>query len=116
MVNYYATSSVASALFRYRSPGGAHWARIASEGAAGTTYVTYRNTVSGHRVVIGVSNVELGQGDAHAAYTVRISLRPRRGANRTPGCADGPTPCPYAAVRMPLSSPRAEGRVARAAE
>jgi hypothetical protein len=44
---------------------------VASEGAAGTTYVTYRNTKTGHRLVVGISNVRLSQGDAHVAYRIQ---------------------------------------------
>jgi hypothetical protein len=68
---YYATPAAARQLHSVAATGGPHWTRIAAEGAAGTTYVTYRNDVSGHTLVIGVSNVGLSQGDAHAAYTVQ---------------------------------------------
>jgi hypothetical protein len=68
---YYATPTAAKQLHKVAAKGGSHWTRIATEGAAGTTYVTYRNTVTRHTLVIGVSNVGLSQGDAHAVYTVR---------------------------------------------
>ena len=68
---YYATPTAVRQLHRVAAKGGPHWTRIASEGGAGTTYVTYRNTVTRHTLVIGVSNVGLSQGDAHAAYTVQ---------------------------------------------
>lgn len=68
---YYATPTATAQLHKVAATGGSHWTRIASEGAAGTTYVTYRNDVTRHTLVIGVSNVGLSQGDAHAAYTVR---------------------------------------------
>ena len=68
---YYATPAAVRSLHRVAAVGGTHWTRIRSEGAAGTTYVTYRNDVTRHTLVIGVSNVGLSQGDAHAAYTVR---------------------------------------------
>ena len=68
---YYATPTAVRELHRVAAVGGAHWTRIAAEGAAGTTYVTYRNDVTRHTLVIGVSNVGLSQGDAHAAYTVQ---------------------------------------------
>ncbi|NUR95939.1 MAG: hypothetical protein HOV67_11865 [Kribbellaceae bacterium] len=68
---YYATPAAVRSLHRVAAVGGSHWTRIGSEGAAGTTYVTYRNDVTRHTLVIGVSNVGLSQGDAHAAYTVQ---------------------------------------------
>ncbi|MFI5696325.1 hypothetical protein ACIA58_31000 [Kribbella sp. NPDC051586] len=68
---YYATPTAAAQLHKVAAKGGAHWTRIATEGAAGTTYVTYRNDVTRHTLAIGVSNVGLSQGDAHAAYTVQ---------------------------------------------
>lgn len=69
--SYYATSTATKQLHSIAATGGPHWTRIATEGAAGTTYVTYRNDVTRHTLVIGVSNVGLSQGDAHAAYTVQ---------------------------------------------
>lgn len=68
---YYATPAAVRTLHGVPTTNSAHWTRIGSEGAAGTTYVTYRNDVTRHTLVIGVSNVGLSQGDAHAAYTVR---------------------------------------------
>ncbi|WP_238350597.1 hypothetical protein [Kribbella shirazensis] len=68
---YYATPRAVQQLQSIAAKGGPHWTRIATEGAAGTTYVTYRNTVTGHTLGIGVSNAGLSQGDAHAAYMVR---------------------------------------------
>lgn len=68
---YYATPAAVRELHRVPAANRSHWTRIASEGAAGTTYVTYRNDVTRHTLVIGVSNVGLSQGDAHAVYTVR---------------------------------------------
>lgn len=69
--SYYATTTATKQLHSVAATGGPHWTRIAAEGAAGTTYVTYRNDVTRHTLVIGVSNVGLSQGDAHAAYTVQ---------------------------------------------
>jgi hypothetical protein len=68
---YYATPGAVQALHKIAAKGGPHWTRIATEGAAGTEYMTYRNSVTGHMVSIGVSNVRLSQGDAHAAYLVQ---------------------------------------------
>jgi hypothetical protein len=68
---YYATPTAAAQLHKVAAKGGSHWTRVAAEGAAGTTYVTYRNDVTKHTLVIGVSNMGLSQGDAHAAYTVQ---------------------------------------------
>ena len=68
---YYATPRAVQQLHAIAAKGGPHWTRIASDGAAGTTYVTYRNDVTRHTLTIGVSNIGLSQGDAHAAYTVQ---------------------------------------------
>ena len=69
--SYYATPTVTKALAGISAVGGSSWRRIASEGAAGTTYVAYRNDANGHQLVVGVSNVGLTQGDAHAAYRIQ---------------------------------------------
>lgn len=68
---YYATPTAVRELHKVAAKGGPHWTRISTEGAAGTTYVTYRNDVTRHTLVIGVSNMGLSQGDAHVAYTVQ---------------------------------------------
>jgi hypothetical protein len=70
-MSYYATPAVTKALRSIAVKGGPSWSRVASEGAAGTTYVTYRNTKTGHRLVVGISNVRLSQGDAQVAYRVQ---------------------------------------------
>jgi hypothetical protein len=70
-MSYYATPQVVPSLTRIAPSGGPAWRRVATEGAAGTIYVTYHNDANGHQLVVGVSNVALSQGDAHAAYIVR---------------------------------------------
>jgi hypothetical protein len=70
-MSYYATPKVVQQLLRIAPKGGAHWQRVADEGAAGTTLVTYRNTVTKHTLMIGVSHIDLWQGDAHAAYMLQ---------------------------------------------
>lgn len=71
-VGYYATPGVARALFKTADPGGTHWARIASDSIAGTTYVTYQDTVTSDRITIGVDEEKLSGGRAHAANHVEI--------------------------------------------
>jgi hypothetical protein len=72
-MSYYATPAVTKALRQTAAKGGPSWQRIASEGAAGTTYVTYRNSATGHRLVVGISNIGIAQGDAHVAYRIQYS-------------------------------------------
>jgi hypothetical protein len=65
----YATASTARSLFAHATPGGIHWRRISTEGAAGTIYVTYHDDGRGGTVTIGVQNVGLREHDGwHAAY------------------------------------------------
>lgn len=71
-VAYYANEHVTTQLFEHANPGGPHWNRVGWQGAAGTIYITYRNTATGSHVTVGVSDVELGQGEAHAAYRVHF--------------------------------------------
>jgi hypothetical protein len=70
-MSYYATPAVVKSLTNISPTGGPSWRRVATEGAAGTTYVTYHNDANGHQLVIGVSNIGLSQGDAHAAYRIQ---------------------------------------------
>jgi len=67
-MSYYATPAVTKYLRSISPTGGPSWRRVESDGAAGTTYVTYRNGANGHHLTIGVSNIAISQGDAHAAY------------------------------------------------
>ncbi|MEV5967484.1 hypothetical protein AB0L70_37290 [Kribbella sp. NPDC051952] len=70
-MSYYATPAATKSLRQVAAKGGASWQRIATEGAAGTTYVTYKNLSTGHQLVVGISNVGLSQGDAHVAYRIQ---------------------------------------------
>ena len=70
-MSYYATPAVTKSLRQIAAKGGSSWQRIAAEGAAGTTYVTYKNRATGHSLVVGISNVGLSQGDAHVAYRIQ---------------------------------------------
>jgi hypothetical protein len=71
LMTYYATPAVVKQLTGIAAKGGPSWQRVRSGVAAGTTYVTYRNAVSGRTLVVGVSNIGLERGDAHAAVLVR---------------------------------------------
>jgi len=70
-MSYYATPAVTKSMRQVSAVGGSSWRRIAAEGAAGTTYVTYLNDATGHHLTVGISNVGLSQGDAHAAYRIQ---------------------------------------------
>jgi hypothetical protein len=70
--SYYATPDVLARMFAHANPGGPHWDRVGEQGAAGTIYVAYRNSATGERMTLGVSDVILGQGGAHAAYQLRF--------------------------------------------
>jgi hypothetical protein len=70
-MSYYATPTVMRSLMNISATSGTAWRRISAEGAAGSTYVTYRNDFNGRQLVVGVSNVGLSQGDAHAADWVQ---------------------------------------------
>src|ERR1700754_4062273 len=48
----YGTAATAKALFGQATPGGIHWRRVSSEGAAGTIYVTYHDDARGGNLVI----------------------------------------------------------------
>ena len=47
------------------------WARVATEGAAGHTYVTYRENDTGEEFVLGVVNQYVDAGEQHAVDQVR---------------------------------------------
>ncbi len=64
----YATPEVVTTLFGEHSPGGPHWDQVGVEGAAGTIFVTYQDTVTHQMLVVGVQNEASSRGSAHAAY------------------------------------------------
>jgi len=67
-----ATTRVVQRLFDYSDPGGAHWRRTGAQGAAGTIYVTYHDDARGGNLTVGVSDVRLEQGLAHAVRQARF--------------------------------------------
>jgi hypothetical protein len=69
----YATPTAARILFAHADPGGAHWRRVAAQGAAGTTYVTYHDDAHGGHLVLAVGNFAEQDGQFHAVYDARFS-------------------------------------------
>lgn len=72
-VQHYATAAVASALWRHADPGGAHWRRVVSQGAAGTTYVTYHDDAAGGTLTLAVGNAAEQDGRLRSVYDARFS-------------------------------------------
>ena len=68
----YATPPVARSLFAHADPGGGHWRRVFAQGAAGTTYVTYRDDAGGGTLTVAVSNAAEQDGRLHAVYDARF--------------------------------------------
>lgn len=68
----YATDSVVATL---GPAGGPHWARVSADGAAGSVYVTYRNTVTHRRLVLQVNNMLAGTGAPHAVIGATFHSR-----------------------------------------
>ncbi|MGN6751582.1 MAG: hypothetical protein ACTHJJ_03415 [Intrasporangium sp.] len=69
----YATPRVANILFAHADPGGSHWRRVSSSGAAGTTYVTYHDDLHGGHLVLAVHNAAEQDGQLHAVYDARFT-------------------------------------------
>lgn len=69
----YALPDVIQKLFGHADPGGGHWKRTTAQGAAGTIYVTYVNQAGPGTLVVGVSNIALGQGQDRAVHDAKFS-------------------------------------------
>lgn len=69
----YATRPVAQVLFDHADPGGGHWRRVSSSGAAGTTYVTYHDDQHGGHLVLAVHNAAEQDGQRQAVYEARFT-------------------------------------------
>lgn len=66
-VEAFASEDAAAELADHGDENATHWDRTGGEGAAGTTYVDYENTVTGEKLSVGVSNQALENGDEWGA-------------------------------------------------
>lgn len=76
-VEAFASDEVAKKLADHGNEDGTHWRNSGAEGAAGTTYITYRNTETGEKMTLGVSNQAIGDQDEwgaapHAVHQVKF--------------------------------------------
>jgi hypothetical protein len=71
-VEAFASAKVFAELSDHGSAHGTHWDYTGAEGAAGTIYVDYRNTVTGEKMTVGVANEASSNGQAHAVHSVRF--------------------------------------------
>ncbi|MBM6590596.1 hypothetical protein [Brevibacterium sp. RIT 803] len=61
-VEAFASPQVVEALNEHGNEDATHWVRTGGDGAAGTIYSTYENTVTGETMSVGVSNEEVSNG------------------------------------------------------
>lgn len=75
-VEAFASPGVVDELDAHRDDNVTHWDRMGTEGAAGTTYVDYVNTVTGETMSLGLPTeaVHNGgeRGEPHAVHSVRF--------------------------------------------
>lgn len=76
-VEAFASEDVADALAEHGDDDATHWKRVGGEGAAGTVYVDFENTVTGEKMAIGVSNEAVSNpdnewGTAHGVHQVQF--------------------------------------------
>lgn len=69
----FAQPTVVHRLLGYANPGGNDWRRTDIEGAAGTVYVTYRNHVTGAKLVLAVTSHLAVQAKPGAVREARFS-------------------------------------------
>ncbi|WP_181276172.1 hypothetical protein [Brevibacterium oceani] len=62
-VEAFASPQVAEELAEHGDDNVTHWDRVGAEGAAGTTYVDYENTVTGEKMSLGVANEAVSNPD-----------------------------------------------------
>ena len=71
LAGYTTTAAREHMITSFGSTARAHWKRTAVSGAAGTVYVTYRNTETGRTMTLGVQNTTgLVAGTGHHVYRV----------------------------------------------
>ncbi|MDN5661366.1 MAG: hypothetical protein L0G72_11415, partial [Brevibacterium aurantiacum] len=61
-VEAFASPQVVEALNEHGSKNATHWVRTGGDGAAGTIYSDYENTVTGETMSVGVANEEVSNG------------------------------------------------------
>ncbi|SMX81899.1 hypothetical protein [Brevibacterium aurantiacum] len=61
-VEGFATPQVVDALSDHGNEDATHWVKTGSDGAAGTIYSDYENTVTGETMSVGVANEEVSNG------------------------------------------------------
>lgn len=61
-VEGFATSQVIKALNDHGNENGTHWVKTGSDGAMGTIYSDYENTVTGETMSVGVANEQVTNG------------------------------------------------------
>lgn len=61
-VEGFATPQVVEALNDHGNEKGTHWVKTGIDGAAGTIYSNYENTVTGETMSVGVANEEVSNG------------------------------------------------------
>lgn len=75
-VKEFASSDAVDTLIDHGNDYGKHWKYTGSEGAAGTAWNEYKNTVTGETMSVAVSNVDPDdggrRGEAHAVGTVQF--------------------------------------------
>lgn len=76
-VNEYASSDAVDILLDHGNDHAAHWKYTSFEGAMGTAWHNYENTVTGETMSVAVSNFEPAdggrRGEAHAVGTVHFN-------------------------------------------
>lgn len=76
-VKDFSTEKVVDALEQHGSDEVTHWAQVGGDGAAGTIYVDYENTVTGEKMSVAVSNLDPSdgghKGEAHAVRNVQFT-------------------------------------------
>lgn len=76
-VEAFASPKVAKALANHGDDNGSHWNRVGAEGAAGTIYVDYENTVTDETMTLGVANEAVSNpdnewGTPHGVHSVKF--------------------------------------------
>ncbi|MDN5807347.1 MAG: hypothetical protein L0H76_08885, partial [Brevibacterium sp.] len=72
-VEAFASKGAIAVLSNHGNADATHWDRTGVEGAAGTTYVNYENTVTGETMAVGVSSEAAANGEANAVHKIQFS-------------------------------------------
>lgn len=72
-VEAFASDHAVAELSAHGNANATHWNRTGGQGAAGTIYLDYENTVTGEKLSVGVASEAASNGEANAVHKINFT-------------------------------------------